>query len=541
MFAKPAGIALCLLLSSTLSLTVHAIELPDGFVDEAFITGLTGKATGFDQTAPDRMFISEKSGIVRLARNGSLLETPFLDISDIVNDRVDRGLLGIAVHAQFPSIPYVYVLYTYDPPELVTNGHTGPGVLDGNGNRVARLVRYTADADSDFNQALPGSAKVILGTNSTYAAIGEPEGIYDTLIPSCGPIGAPMRDCLPIDELSHTIGTVRFADDGTLYVTNGDGASYHSIADMTVMVNDLDSLRGKILRIDPETGNGLPDNPFFDGDPGSNRSRVVSFGLRNPYSLTIHPQTGVPYVGDVGWDLWEEINGGSAANFGWPCYSGAQGGNIRRPGFEDLAYCQTQYASNEQITAPVLSWERNAAGAAIIGDFYFNDAFPESYTGKLFYGDFMQGWMRYADISDPLNAISYEFATGMLPMTEIKLGDDGAIYYASITSGEIRRIRYVPGSTTSDVATPAGSGSGSDGGDDAGSDGDSDSNGGVNGSSDNEGDNTGDNASDVIDATGGTTTPSNTSPVSVGKVAYSGVFGLLVAVLLMRHRSQAAH
>ncbi|ASJ72474.1 PQQ-dependent sugar dehydrogenase [Granulosicoccus antarcticus] len=431
-------------LLSQLPGTALAIELPEGFIDEAYISGLDGQITGFDASAAGRVFISEKAGIVRVFQDGQLLAEPFLDINEIVNDRVDRGMLSVAVHPQFPLTPFVYVLYTYDPPELVSNGLEGPGTLEGNGNRVSRLVRYTADPARDFNVAVEGSAEVILGRNSTYEAIGEPEGRYNTTIPSCGPISDPTPDCLPVDEDSHTIGAMRFAEDGSLYVSNGDGASYRSFEPLTEMALNLNSLRGKILRIDPETGKGLSDNPYFDGDPDSNRSRVISTGLRNPYSMTIHPLTGQPYVGDVGEKQWEEINGGSSKNFGWPCYEGGEGGNLRQPGFEPLDFCQALYQSSEEIEAPLLSWEHLESGSsAMVGDFYFGEAFPSNYSGMLFYGDFIQGWMRYADVSDPDNVTSFDFASDMQPMTEIRVGEDGALYYASIITAEVRRIRYI--------------------------------------------------------------------------------------------------
>lgn len=423
--------------------SVWSIELPKGFVDEAYVSGIKGQVTGFDWAGKqEKVLVALKSGVVRVAIDGVMLDEAFIDLSETVNDRVDRGLLSLAVHPDFPQKPYVYVLYTYDPPELIEKGYIGSGGRDGNGNRVARLDRYTADAATGYNRVLAGSLKILMGSNSTYRQIGEPEGGYDTQKPSCGDIGKPVRDCLPIDEMSHTIGGVRFGPDGALYVSNGDGASYHHVAPFTVMVQDLDSMRGKVFKIDAETGQGLTDNPFYDGDPDSNRSKVLNYGLRNPYSLAVHPQSGVPFVGDVGWDLWEEVNGGVAKNFAWPCYSGAEGASQRRPDFENLDYCQQFYATNVDIEPPVIAWPRNAAASAMVGDFYFGEIFPESYTGKLFYADFLQGWMRYADVSDPVNVRKYDFATDVLPLVELKLGADGALYYASITTGEIRRIRY---------------------------------------------------------------------------------------------------
>lgn len=440
--------------------SAYAIELPEGFVDETFLAGLEGQITGFDSTSAGRIFISEKSGIVRVVANGELLDAPFLDIRDVVNDRVDRGMLSVAVHPQFPEQPFVYVLYTYDPPELVANNLTGPGVQDGEGNRVSRLVRFTADANQEFNVAIAASEAIILGKNSTFENIGNAEDVFDTLTPSCGPIGSPIEDCLPSDEITHTIGALRFGADGSLYVSNGDGASFRSFNAISQMSYDLDSMRGKILRIDPQSGLGLPDNPFYDGNAASNRSRVVSFGLRNPYSMSVHPVTGIPYVGEVGEEVWEEINGGVGKNFGWPCYEGGANGNERQAGFESEAFCQALYRSAEAIEAPLQSWEHDGNGnAAMLGDFYFGGVFPEQFTGKLFYGDFIRGWLRAADVSDPGNVTGTAFATGMLPMSEMRTGEDGALYYASITTGEIRRIRY-----TGDDSAQGSNGSGSEGG-----------------------------------------------------------------------------
>ncbi len=422
-----------------------AIVLPEGFVDEAFISAIPGQVTGFEFADTGRVFLSEKAGIIRVAVNGTVLAEPFLDISDIVNDRVDRGMMDLALHPQFPATPYVYVLYAFDPPELVTNGFTGPGRQDGSGNRVARLVRYTADATKNFNVALPGSERILMGSNSTFDNIGEPEGRFDTRIPSCGPIGNPTQDCLPADELSHTVGAVAFAPDGSLYVTNGDGASYQSVEELSFMSLDIDSMRGKIFRIDAQTGGGLASNPHFDGNPQSNRSKVIAHGLRNPYSLAIHPETGEPFVGDVGFEYFEEINGGFNQNFGWPCYLGATATSIRQrsPFFEDLALCQSYYQSSDVIAEPLVSWPWNGGAAAMAGDFYTGSQFPANYQGKLFYADFVQGWMRYVDISDRANVQSTDFATEVPPLTQITTGADGALYYASIVTNDIRRIRFV--------------------------------------------------------------------------------------------------
>jgi hypothetical protein len=85
-----------------------------------------------------------------------------------------------------------------------------------------------------------------------------------------------------------------------------------------------------VLRVDPATGNGVPGNPIYTSqNPSSNASRIIGYGLRNPFRFTFRPGTSELWVGDVGWNTWEEVNRmttptpSSAVNFGWPCYEGA--------------------------------------------------------------------------------------------------------------------------------------------------------------------------------------------------------------------------
>ena len=97
------------------------------------------------------------------------------------------------------------------------------------------------------------------------------------------------------------------------------------------------------------------------------------------------------------------------------------------------------------------------------GDFYTGTEFPESYRGSLFYADFVQGWMRYADVSDRANVQSADFAIEVPPLTQITNGADGALYYASIGTNDIRRIRYagsVGGGTGGDTGGDTGGSTG---------------------------------------------------------------------------------
>ena len=91
--------------------------------------------------------------------------------------------------------------------------------------------------------------------------------------------------------------------------------------------SDPTGLDGAIIRIDPATGNALPDNPLaFSAD--ANARRIIAHGFRNPFRITIRPGTNEVWSGDVGWTDWEELNrtvsqpDGQADNYGWPCYEG---------------------------------------------------------------------------------------------------------------------------------------------------------------------------------------------------------------------------
>jgi glucose/arabinose dehydrogenase len=112
-----------------------AIVLPSGFVIEPVVTGLT-EPVAISFAADRRMFIAEKRGVIRVFRNGALLPTPFVDISADVNNHFEHGMLGMTLHPDFPAMPYVYVVYVYDPPGVTK---------DAPGARIARVERIEAD------------------------------------------------------------------------------------------------------------------------------------------------------------------------------------------------------------------------------------------------------------------------------------------------------------------------------------------------------------------------------------------------------------
>jgi glucose/arabinose dehydrogenase len=412
-------------------------------------------ANGFsDPTAIDwldqgrNMLIAQQNGIVRVIRNGVLQATPFIDISQQVNGTRDRGLLGMAVHPDFANKPYVYLLFTYDPPQVFN--YTGLAGPDGNGNRAGRLIRVTANAATNYTTAVAGSEVVLLGKNSVWSNFNgfvnsttnfseKPAGIL--------PDGTNIQDFIASDSESHTVGAIDFAPDGSLFVSIGDGTSYNQVDSRTVRVQDIDNLSGKILRIDPITGKGLTTNPFYNGDANANRSKVYQYGLRNPFRIAAHPTTGQLYVGDVGWAAWEEINSaGAGANFGWPYFEGGSGTSIRTNGYKDLAAAQAFYNSGQQVTSSIFALNHSADGinAIVMGDIYVGSAYPSQFVGDVFVNDLGQGIVRNLSLNASGQVVNVEtFTTGANVVVQIIQGPDGNMYFVDLDDGTIGRWIFI--------------------------------------------------------------------------------------------------
>lgn len=306
--------------------------LPPGFVDEV-IPSEWDHAVGICFAPDGRGFVWEQAGRVWIFENGVKSSQPLIDISEEVGNWRDLGLLGFAIDPDFYNNGYIYLLYVVDYHHLRYYGTPDydPAANQYHHDTIARLTRYTANAADGFRSVDPASRRVLVGES--------------------------ISTGFPITHESHSIGTVMFGEDGSLIVGNGDGSTYlaadaggwrqgssnTALADGIITPEEdvgafraqmIDSLSGKILRLDPATGDGLPGNPFFDpANPRSARSRVWALGLRNPFRFDIRPGTGhsngdgfpgVLYIGDVGWNGFEEINVVTAGgqNFGWPVYEG---------------------------------------------------------------------------------------------------------------------------------------------------------------------------------------------------------------------------
>lgn len=339
--------------------------VPAGFVDLPIATGLS-KPTAMALAPDGRIFVTQQTGEVRVIKNGSLLETPFLQQS--VNSERERGLLGIAFDPAFASNKFVYVYYTTQ---------TFPVH-----NRVSRFV-----ADGDAVQ--PGSETVLLALDNLSSA------------------------------QNHNGGAIHFGDDGKLYIAtgdNGDGANSQ----------DLGSLLGKILRINPTPGDVVPDdNPFVD-TPGA-RGEIWALGLRNPFTFAVQPGTGRIFVNDVGEKAWEEINNlVPGGNYGWPETEGPT---------DDPRFIPPVFAYHQTIGTPT--------GRSIAGGAFYNPAtpkFPESYAGDYFFADFASAFIwRYDVATDSAR----QFATGLSQPVDLQVRPNGDLLYLERGTGSVKAIRYV--------------------------------------------------------------------------------------------------
>ena len=408
--------------------------------------------------ASEQMIVAEKGGEITLRNiaTGETLST-ILDLTDEVNNRQDRGLLDIALHPDFEETPYLYAFYTVDPPG--TAGQSGNAGPDGGGNRFSWLVRWELDASDGYQSVVAGSKTILLGgagqSLSDIAGNGAVDSTSNISIRSSerdAATGELIDDYLKVDSRSHAGGALEFGPDDALYVSTGDGTSFGTTDPRSVDVQNIGSLSGKILRIDPLTGEGLSDNPFFTGDASDNASKVYQLGLRNPFSMSFDAE-GRLLITDTGWNNWEEINsGGPGANFGWPFYEGGDGGEIlQTSGYRNLPEAAAFYAdvaAGEIEIAPAFRAFAHRASEpgfqvqAITGadDLITSARYPDSLQDHYIFTDVSQGEVFAVNANDRRDVKFLFQSEGNLAPVHFKQGPDGAVYFADLVTGKISRL-----------------------------------------------------------------------------------------------------
>jgi glucose/arabinose dehydrogenase len=445
-------------------------QLPRGLVLDVVGSGLTAP-TAFRFSPDGRIFVAEKSGRVMILDGlGDTTPKRFADLSTNVHDIWDRGLLGLALHPHFPREPYVYVSYTH-------NAKIG-------GEAPLWPTRNGVDTCPDPPGALEDGC-VASGRLSVLTAKGDEID---------GPERVLIEDWCQQSN-THSVADLQFGEDGALYMSAGDGAFYEfaDYGQRGVPVNpcgdppgevgtelepptaeggllraqdlrtegDPVTLDGTVIRVDPRTGQGLPDNPLA-GSSDPNARRIVAYGFKQPFRFTIRPGTDQLWIGEVGESQWEEIDRTDATdsiveNFGWPCYEGPE----VMDGFEELRMeqldiCRQLYADGpEAVTAPFFTYSHAreavpndrcfAPGSSISGlAFVVDGPYPGELGRSLYFADASRGciWalpLRGDGLPEPSRGRVVIRRAGV--PVDLQVGPDGRLYYADLAGGRIVRIR----------------------------------------------------------------------------------------------------
>jgi hypothetical protein len=378
-------------------LTLEPIAPTGTYTDPMFVTS--------DPTNPDRLFVAEREGLIKLTQGATT--TTFADLTSVVNSANDQqGIQSIAVPPDFDVTGLFYVFYTGPDGDPVA-GNLHIGVLQASGD--------TASA----------------ATLQNVITVVHDQGT------------------------GHNGGQIHFGPDGYLYMSTGDGKC---CGDPLENGQNLGSLLGKILRIDPDPdgdpGYTVPaDNPFV-GVTGADE--IWSYGLRNPWRFSFDHETGDLLIGDVGNALWEEVDYrpvtaglGRGTNFGWDC----------REGMHDF---ETTGCSGEIFTDPVFEYPHTGdpgCDGSITGGYVVRDVGLGDLFGRYLYSDFCFGDLR--SLVPGLPIASGDRSEGLSASNPISFGEDSAcrIYVIEYDDDVLRLQGDAPSgcpAQPSDAAVPGG-------------------------------------------------------------------------------------
>jgi len=358
------------------------VRVGDGLDSPTFVTFAPGDF--------DRIFVAEKPGRIRVLRPGSLEPFTFLDLTAIVSDAGEGGLIGLVFDPAYADNGTFYVNYT-----------------DNSGNLVLAAFRVSNDPDQSET------------TGEEILTIAHPSHF-------------------------HNAGWIDFGPrDGYLYIATGDPGNF---------AQDPQSLLGKMLRLDVH-GDDFPtdsarnyaippDNPFVSR---AGRDEIWAYGLRNPWRCAFDRWTGELFIADVGSQAWEEIDVQPAAaggeNYGWPCMEGHE---CRQSDGGDCV------CDSSALTLPVYQYTHDADPfrcAIIGGEVYRGLAIPEL-GGTYFFADYCsnQIWSfrmsrgimsEFVERTDELDPPGSPTIRGI-----ISFGRDaaGELYLCDSSSGEVFKI-----------------------------------------------------------------------------------------------------
>jgi glucose/arabinose dehydrogenase len=300
----------------------------------ALTTVVSGLSSPVDLQFPNdttsRTFIVQQAGTIRIATNGSLTATPFLDITSKVNSGGEMGLLGLAFHPQFTQNHLFYVHYDRM-----------------SGAQIQSVIAEYHVSAGDPNVADPNSERILLTVDQPFT--------------------------------NHKGGQIVFGPEGFLYIGFGDGGSG---GDPMGNGQNLQTLLGKMLRLDVDHQSGgrqyaIPaSNPFASG---GGLPEIWAYGLRNPWRFSFERGGSRLFCGDVGQDKFEEIDIlESGKNYGWNTMEGMHC-------FNPASGCDMT-----GLTLPIAEYS-HSEGEAVMGGFVYKGSAIPSLAGTYVFGDYISG------------------------------------------------------------------------------------------------------------------------------------------------------
>ncbi|MGQ4444895.1 sorbosone dehydrogenase family protein, partial [Streptomyces violaceoruber] len=229
-------------------------------------------------------------------------------------------------------------------------------------------------------------------------------------------------------ESNHNGGAITFGPDGYLYIALGDGGGG---GDPQGNGQKLDTLLGKLLRIDPQGGDpyAIPeDNPFAD-DPDA-RGEIWSYGLRNPWRFSFDAGSGDLLIGDVGQSDWEEIDWAPASspggeNYGW---SQMEGTHPFRGGTEPANH-----------VPPIHEYDRTGLGCSVTGGYVYRGEAVPGLAGQYVYSDYCDGTLRSLEIEDGRVTGEHDLGVNGGEVVSFAQDGDGELYVLAI-GGTVSRV-----------------------------------------------------------------------------------------------------
>ncbi|MCX5661864.1 MAG: PQQ-dependent sugar dehydrogenase [Planctomycetota bacterium] len=362
-------------------LAARAAELSPVTIEPAFPNVHLGGALYLDhpRDGSDRIVVVQQSGQISLIDNDpKATPRPMADLRDRIRAGGEEGLLGLAFHPDFKRNRQLFLHFTaIDMP------------------RRGIIARFTMDPS--LQRIDPASQEILLTIPQPYS--------------------------------NHNGGMIAFGPDGMLYIGLGDGGNG---GDPHNNGQNKNTLLGKILRIDvdkPEAGRAyaIPaDNPFV-GQPGV-RGEIWALGLRNPWRFSFDRKTGDLWAGDVGQNLWEEIDLiKKGENYGWNVFEGSR--PFRAPGVADAG----------PFTPPIVDYSHNA-GVCVTGGYVYRGKKIPALEGAYLYGDFGRGtiWAIHYEPGKPVKPMVLGNVPALASFGEDR---DGEVYIVSL-QGTI--FRFAP-------------------------------------------------------------------------------------------------